>query len=335
MNTPSDVVSPIVAFAVTSSRRAPDTTVGEFTRLTFWRGPAYNCAKYTNKRWTTLDRPLERERVLAGSGSGHGEGGGVMAIARFTQPSAAGGGAARGSAPSTAAASDEPEPSGVFKKAMAAAPPSRGALAAAIVLLAAGGALAWFVYDWVGPTDFVPGSNYAPLAGLFVVALALERLLEPFSGWVLPSTEAKKQARDKAVVAAVTSTGRARTMAVQVAANKQQQTDEARASRAVLMWAIASVLGMLTAAGFGFFLLRSVESPSPAAAKTAAASASGKATTGPPATNHRTGSQDPNRVLDLVVTGLVIGAGTKPLHDLVSRIQTANQSSKDPAETTQ
>jgi len=44
--------------------------------------------------------------------------------------------------------------------------------------------------------------------------------------------------------------------------------------------------------------------------------------------------KDPNRVLDLLVTRLVVGAGTKPLHDLITQIQTSSGSSKAQASST-
>lgn len=37
---------------------------------------------------------------------------------------------------------------------------------------------------------------------------------------------------------------------------------------------------------------------------------------------------------DIVVTGLAIGSGTKPLHDLISNVQKAKDQREDPAETT-
>jgi hypothetical protein len=39
-------------------------------------------------------------------------------------------------------------------------------------------------------------------------------------------------------------------------------------------------------------------------------------------------------VLDLLVTGLVVGAGTKPLHDLITQIQTTSGKSKASASAT-
>ena len=39
-------------------------------------------------------------------------------------------------------------------------------------------------------------------------------------------------------------------------------------------------------------------------------------------------------MLDLLVTRLVVGAGTKPLHDLITQIQTSSGSSKAQASST-
>jgi len=64
-----------------------------------------------------------------------------------------------------------------------------------------------------------------------------------------------------------------------------------RHNRAVVMWAIASFLAMLASGSLGLMLLRSV------------------GLTGAPAW------------ADIFVTGLAIGSGTKPLHDLISNLQ--------------
>ena len=78
-------------------------------------------------------------------------------------------------------------------------PPSWPSILAAFVILAAGTALSYVVWRSVKPTDFMPSSNYAVYAGLFVMALALERVLEPFSGLFIQST--KKNKADSTVMA--------------------------------------------------------------------------------------------------------------------------------------
>ena len=214
-------------------------------------------------------------------------------------------------------------------QALAAAPGSGRATIAAFVILAAGLAIAWLVYVALNPADFVPNANYVPFAGLFVLALAIERLLEPFSGYVLPKTEIQKNARDSAVATAKNTQTHG---ALKNAANAQHDLDRLRSSRAVILWAVAAGLAMLASASLGFFLLRSLDAAPATTTKSAISATKGTNTT-PTRTDRESGSADPNRLLDLFITGLVVGAGTKPLHDLVSRIQATSQSAKDPSET--
>lgn len=78
---------------------------------------------------------------------------------------------------------------------------------------------------------------------------------------------------------------------VDLAAAAQAQVETLRSNRAVFFWAIASVCGLVISGGFGIFLLQSIAN-------------------GPV-----------NPYLDLAVTGLTIGAGTKPTHDLIASLQ--------------
>lgn len=75
-------------------------------------------------------------------------------------------------------------------------------------------------------------------------------------------------------------------------------------NRAVLLWAIASALAMLASGGLGVFLLRAV------------------GLTGVPAW------------VDVLVTGLAVGSGTKPLHDLISNLQSSSSSQEASAAST-
>lgn len=203
----------------------------------------------------------------------------------------------------------------------------------AFAIIAVGTALSYLVWRLVKPTDFMPSSSYAVYAGLFVMALAIERILEPFSGLFMPSTDEKKvtsniaaaHARQAQAVAVAGPGDTAPALQAQkTAAVAQKDFHRSQGIRAVLMWATAAVLAMLACAALGIFLLRSVETPSAAKGSTATASVNSSSTASPvpvPAKN-------PNRLLDLLVTGLVVGAGTKPLHDLISQIQTSSGSSK-------
>jgi len=193
------------------------------------------------------------------------------------------------------------------------------------------------LYRQTEPLDFVPSSKYVPLAGLFVLALAVERLLEPFSGFILPSTAKAKAQRDGHVATAHAAkrnlveggqgqADQARNpvdVALAEAAKSQEQVDRLRASRGVIMWGLAAGISIVVSACLGFFLLRSLSEP-PSSTTAAGVAA--------PAQRGNT-LRDPNRFLDLIMTGLVVGAGTKPLHDLVSSLQVSKDSKTDPAET--
>jgi hypothetical protein len=255
-------------------------------------------------------------------------------------------------------AEDQPGVAAEVDSILAVNPPTGRWIAYAFAILVAGTVGAYYLWKWRQPTDFMPSSNYATYAGLFIMALAIERILEPFSGLFIQRMNKKKatsraaaaQARraqtavvasgtraavvvpvgqPKRVAAAQQAAADQRTAAVQRAAAAQKeaavaQTDHhlTQAGRAVLMWATASVLAMCVCAALGIFLLRSVQTPGQTPAKAAAASSA-------PGT-----AKDPNRLLDLLVTGLVVGAGTKPLHDLISQVQTSSGSSKAKASAT-
>ena len=83
--------------------------------------------------------------------------------------------------------------------------------------------------------------------------------------------------------------------AMNAAAHYKAALDSARGSRAILAWGIATFAATLLSAGAGFYLLRLI-------------------------------SADPGWHgipvwVDALVTGLIVGSGTKPLHDLVTRAQ--------------
>lgn len=178
----------------------------------------------------------------------------------------------------------------------------------AIGAIAAVAFVMWFAYaDWIKPGVIQLKASYVPFAGIVVVAAALERLLEPLSDVLLPR-DSQSQAAPKQQAAQTKAAARAAAEdpgqnAAQVkplvdeAAKKQAAVDARPIDRVILFWVIASACGLILAGSFGFFLLQ------------------------PVASSHV------NRVLDLVVTGLAIGAGTKPLHDLITSIQAKGSAS--------
>jgi hypothetical protein len=168
--------------------------------------------------------------------------------------------------------------------------PSMVAVAAAAVGM-------WFAYRYaIKPTTIGIAKNYAPYAGVIAAAAALERLLEPLSQVLMPSTTAKTTAAaSKTAAQADAANPLVKATDVQSkvnqAASDQADLETLRTNRAVLFWAIASICGVGISGGFGLFLLQSI------------------------ATGHV------NTFLDLAVTGLTIGAGTKPTHDLITSLQ--------------
>lgn len=180
----------------------------------------------------------------------------------------------------------------------AANPASLGVIIPSMVTVAAATVGMWFAYKYaIKPATIAIAKNYVPYAAVIAVAAALERLLEPLSQQIMPSTAAKAQAaqsKTNAQAAAANPQMKATTDVqpmIQQAADHQAAVETLRTNRAVLFWAIASICGIGISGSFGLFLLQSI------------------------ATGHV------NSFLDLAVTGLTIGAGTKPTHDLITSLQ--------------
>jgi len=109
--------------------------------------------------------------------------------------------------------------------------------------------------------------------------------------------------------------------AVDLAAAAQAELDQQRADKAVAYWALASVLGLLLSATLGMYLLHIV-----------GLRGDGLAANGTWASGILSAAGIRHSI-DLLATGLAIGGGTKPLHDLISNLQAAKTSKKDPSQT--
>jgi MFS family permease len=162
-------------------------------------------------------------------------------------------------------------------------------------------------------------------AVLLIAAQTVERLLEPIAPFFgttkaacLPSesgangqlptgrvTKAKAtKARDRALAQSLVSTDSlAAAIATTEAAWWQELLDQTRRNTATL-WALASALGMAFAGGLGVLLLQGV------------------------------GAARAPRWLDIIVTGIAIGGGSKPLHDLIQNIQKSKEKKENPSEAT-
>jgi hypothetical protein len=162
---------------------------------------------------------------------------------------ALGGRAAGGGGPAApAVAAPAPVPAG------AAATPAAtlGAKVIGLILLA-GSILLAILVDGKA-SAFQPKQGLVLVAGFYVAAQAVERLLE----FVLPPGQGSAQAK---------------------------------ADRVVIVGGFATLLGVGLSLALGLYFLRAVQ------------------------------VQSPTAWLDVLVTGLVIGGGTKPLHDLMALIE--------------
>jgi len=164
----------------------------------------------------------------------------------------------------------------------------------------------WGLAFWWNPLKLVLAAPATLAAGvsvfalLYIAAQAVERLLEPLSS-LDPATPKAEVARDQSVASALASPT---TPLLNAAAAAQAALEKLRQNKAVLFWGLATLAGMVMSALTGIYLLDIViETPQP-----------------PPP-------------LDILVTGLVVGGGTKPLHDLITRIEKAKDNAQDPAET--
>lgn len=189
---------------------------------------------------------------------------------------------------------------------------------AGLVLIAAVAFAAWPIAAGLGKSD-VPApptvDGLSIFAVFFVAALAIERLLEPFTLLDTKKEEFKKEEEEK------TSDARkeAHTFAakgVAASAKPENKTDEQKKAeksllawanakaktdawttyKALLLWTVASIVGALASAVLNLHLLKTA------------------------------GIHVPTVYLEVLATGLIIGAGTKPLHDLTKLIAAAKTS---------
>lgn len=158
--------------------------------------------------------------------------------------------------------------------------------------------IVWQTYNWAvrhnagaAPELGALKEGIGPFALLYIAAQAIERLLEPVSGLLGFKKTAAAKAEEKATEAAAAATKEAANEPAGEAAAAQDRVDRITQMRAMLLWAAATALGFWVSAVQGVYLLALVLETGPA------------------------------RDLDILVTGLAIGGGTKPLHDLISKLQ--------------
>jgi hypothetical protein len=229
-----------------------------------------------------------------------------MAIVRLANlfPAATGDGAPPSSAAaSTTVAADAPADS---KSQKVATRPATPYVIFALAALAGG-----FIGGAILQHLFHPGMTKLPVipvgvgtfALFYIVAQAIERLLVPvswFGGGFLPGSvrgtksQLAKNHQSATVQALRTPSS---STSLEGAANAQHDLEQYKANLTATTFGIAALLAMLASGYTGLFLLAT-------------------------ARLHVAGW------LDLLVTGLAIAGGTKPLHDTISTLSSASQAKK-------
>lgn len=194
----------------------------------------------------------------------------------------------------------EPTPGGEA----AAVPPQPASvlsLVSAFVLVALGGAGSWALWHFHINAQAIHLPDATTFfAALFAFATAVERILEPFARF-MPGKHARGEL--EAAVANLANKYHDATLddLIQVAHAKSMM-EKGRASRGLVSWGIATALATVASSAGGLYLLHSI---------------AGTEWNGIPVW------------VDAIVTGIVVGSGTKPLHDVISKVQKNKEKSED------
>jgi len=188
--------------------------------------------------------------------------------------------------------------------------PTGAAMALGFGLAAVGIAIGILIYQATDEVAFELVQGISIFAVFYILAQAVERLLEPLSAWadvVNPSDAAagivkRKSDAETRRDAAVAAAHRDNSMADK-AAIKQAAVDQIRKNRTIVMWGAATLMAAIGAGLLHLSLMSAI------------------------------GFTGLNTGVDLAITALAVGGGTKPLHDLIARIEKSKENKEDPAET--
>jgi len=185
----------------------------------------------------------------------------------------------------------------------------------ASALLIVGGAVfgAWSHDHWPKGVTFTPSEGVSIFALFYILAQAIERLQEPFTPWIKGTKTEEgpaagsgdtKSLNQRDVQALVERTAAEALKApsdanARDAANAKRTQEQVRANMTLVLFASSACLAMAAAGVFKALMMKTV-------------GVSGLAAW-----------------LDVVVTGLAIGGGTKPLHDLIANLQESKEEKKD------
>jgi hypothetical protein len=170
----------------------------------------------------------------------------------------------------------------------------------AFLFMALGAFVGMLFLHYRNPPAITLATGISAFAPLYVLAQAIERLMEPLNHFLKLGGDPKPAtaARDAAVAKAVTT---ADPGDADIAAAAQREVDALRANRVAVCWGLASALAMVGCGYFGIGVL------------------------------HAIGDTGVPRYVDVIVTGLAIGGGTKPLHDFITSLQSSAHGKKDAA----
>ena len=184
-------------------------------------------------------------------------------------------------------------------------------LAWATVAIVVGVIVGTLIYDhWSKAIAFTPPTGVGIFALFYIMAQVIERVQEPVAPYLgtapsdVPGARTNKPqakaALEKAVATALANPSDANARA---AADKKRTTDQIRANLTVLMFGTSAFLSMIMSGYLKARLLQTV------------------------------GVQGIVSWVDILVTGLAVGAGTKPLHDLISNISSSSEEKQSPSAT--
>jgi hypothetical protein len=170
----------------------------------------------------------------------------------------------------------------------------------AFLFMALGAFVGMLFLHYRNPPEITLATGISAFAPLYVLAQAIERLMEPANHFLKLGGDPKPAtaARDAAVARAVAT---ADPGDADIAAAAQREVDALRANRVAICWGLASALAMVGCGYFGIGVL------------------------------HTIGDTGVPRYVDVIVTGLAVGGGTKPLHDFITSLQSSAHGKKDAA----
>jgi hypothetical protein len=186
-------------------------------------------------------------------------------------------------------------------------------LVSAAVALVAGGILGTLIFDnWADAVTFDPPEGVGIFALFYIIAQVLERLQEPLTPYLAsaPSSDGSRKnqlqanaEREKAVANSLAPVAEHAPPPERDVANKQRTVDQLRANLTALMFGTSALLAMIAAGYLKALLLTTV------------------GVSGIPAW------------VNIVVTGVLVSAGTKVVHDVISNITESKEAKQDPTGT--